>query len=77
MPQECRATRYDVAREAVPTMAQATDTERRGCVAVALGLGMMLIGIPMLICPGPGLAMIGAGAAMLAAGLGLGPKKAS
>lgn len=50
-------------------------TDRRGCVAVFLGTGMILIGIPMLICPGPGLATIIAGAGMLAAGLGFPLKK--
>lgn len=50
-------------------------TDRRGCVSVFLGSGMILIGIPMLICPGPGLATIVAGAGMVAAGLGLRMKK--
>lgn len=50
-------------------------TDRRGCVSVFLGVGMILIGIPMLICPGPGAATILAGAGMVAAGLGLRVKK--
>ena len=60
-------------REGPRTDARGTD--RRGCVAVFLGTGMIIIGIPMLICPGPGLAMIVAGAGMLAAGLGFPLKK--
>jgi hypothetical protein len=45
--------------------------ERRGCLAVLIGVGLVLVGVPMLVCPGPGMAAIASGIGMIAVGLGL------
>lgn len=62
-------------RSEVADTEQPKNPERRGCVGIALGAGMVLIGIPMLVCPGPGLAMIAGGLAMIAGTLGLKPNR--
>jgi hypothetical protein len=59
----------DPARDPDPPES-ATDPERRSCLVVGLGVGLVILGVPMLALPGPGILTIAAGVGLIAMGRG-------